>query len=59
MESVVLMEINFNLQIPTVYQFINKIVYDFKIGVEHQSTIKSLADMFIFDFNSFNNFTKL
>lgn len=52
------MEINFNLQIPNIYQFINKISIEFKIVEECQTLIKSLADMFIFDFNSFNNYKK-
>ncbi len=59
MESQVLLAVNFNLQVPTVYQFINKIVFDFKIAVEHQTVIRSLADLFIFDFNSFNSYSKM
>ena len=58
MESFVLLELNFNLQVPTIYQFINNIVSDLKIAGEHQGLIKSLADLFIFDFNSFNNYKK-
>lgn len=58
LESFVLLELNFNLQIPTIYQFVNKIMLEFKISGEHQTLIKSLADLFIFDFNSFNNYRK-
>lgn len=58
MESFILLSINFNLQIPTLYQFISKIQLDFKINGECQNLIKALVDMFIFDFNSFNNYKK-
>lgn len=52
------MEINFNLQVPTIYQFISKITIEFKISSQCQNFIKSLSDMLIFDFNSFNAYKK-
>ena len=58
MESQILMEMNFNLQVPTLCQFINKLVHSYKISSEQQTIIRALVDISIFDFNMLNTFRK-
>ena len=58
MEGTILVQLNFNLQVPTLYQFINKMIFDFKINIEQQSIIKTIVDLSIFDFNILNTYRK-
>lgn len=52
------MEINFNLQVPTLCQFTDKLIYSYKINTEQKSLIKALVDLSVFEFSILNSFKK-
>lgn len=57
MESLILSELGFNLQIPTYHQFISKYITSQEIA--HNYHIKDLMDMLMYDFNTFNTYAKM
>ena len=59
MEAIILSAVSFNLQIPTIHQYIGKIVEDYELCEEQQGSIKMLSDMLMYDFNVFNSFEKV
>ena len=58
MEAIILSEIGFNLQIPTIHQFLMKMIDDYELCEEQQGSIRMLSDMLMYDFNVFNSFEK-
>lgn len=58
MEGLVLQTLGFNMQIPTIQQFAGRMISVCGIQKPHAYIVKSLADMIIFDFNTFNTLRK-
>lgn len=58
MEGFILSELNFDLQIPTIHQFAGRMIAVCGFQKQHAFIVKSLADMIIFDFITFNTFRK-
>ena len=58
MEGFILQTLEFNMQIPTIQQFAGRMVSVCGIQKPHAFIVKSLADMIIFDFHTFNTLRK-
>ena len=58
MEGFVLGALNFNLQIPTAHQFSSHILNSSRMPKQHCYIVKTLLDMSIFDFETFNTLRK-
>ena len=59
MEGLILMELGFNLQIPTLPQFADRIIQECNItSPEILTFIRSMIDYCLLDFQSFNTFAK-
>jgi hypothetical protein len=58
MESYILTLTNFNLQFPTVNNFIGPLTNDTEISENFKKTVSSLSEIIVLDFNLFNRFKK-
>jgi hypothetical protein len=59
MESYILTLTNFNLQFPTLGNFVGPLTNDSSLNQEFKKTVDSLSKMSVLDFNLFNRFKKL
>lgn len=59
MESYILTLTNFNLQFPTLNNFVGPLTNNACLGEEFKKVVESLSKMIVLDFNLFNRFKKL
>lgn len=59
MEGIILEQIGFNLQLPTIQQFLETMIEDEEIAEEQKLLIKMLTDMVMYSFNILNSFPKM
>lgn len=59
MEGIILEQIGFNLQIPTIQQFLETMIEDEQIAEEQKLLIKMLTNMVMYSFNILNSFPKM
>lgn len=58
MEGLILLELGFNLQIPTLPQFTEKIIRDCKMNAEAANLTQALVDFSLLDFQTLNTTRK-
>lgn len=58
MEEEVLLMMNFELQVPTIHQFLDIFIEEESFEREQQYLLKSLAELCTYDFNLFNGYDK-
>ena len=59
MEGIILEQIGFNLQLPTIQQFLETMIEEEQIAEEQKLLIKMLTDMVMYSFNILNSFPKM
>lgn len=59
MESYILTLTNFNLQFPTLVNFIGPMTNDPTLGEEFKKTVETISKITVMDFNLFNRYKKL
>lgn len=58
MEGLILLELGFNLQIPTLPHFVSRLTQNCSVSTEAETLIRTLVDMTLMDFHTFNNLSK-
>jgi len=59
MESYILTITNFNLQFPTLVNFIGPLTKDQGLSQEFKKTVEIISKIIVLDFNLFNRYKKL